>query len=82
MLDIEGVLSSVAMKVIVKYPVWLVLGFQEKDPVEGSKVAPGGNWFVDRATVLPMLRVEAETVKLIHDPVVVVWFLGIASAGG
>jgi len=38
-----GVLSSVAVKVIVWYPVWLALGFQEKTPVDGSNVAPAGN---------------------------------------
>ena len=73
---------SVAMKTIVKDPVWVELGFQEKAPVEGLNVAPVGRPVAARMTVPPVLTDVAVTVKLIHAPVVTVWFLGMVNVGG
>ncbi len=61
-----------AMKVIVYDPVSPELGFQEKSPVVGSKVAPVGKPVAERATVPPVFAEVAVTVKLIQVPVVTV----------
>ena len=50
--------------------------------MDGSKVAPAGSWDVDSVTVLDGSALVAVTVKLIHVPDVMVWFLGSASVRG
>ena len=71
-----------AMKVILYDPVSLELGFQEKSPVVGSKVAPVGKPVAESATVPPGLTEAAETVKLIQAPAVTVRLAGTVSIGG
>jgi hypothetical protein len=82
LVGVEGELLSVAMNTTVYDPVWLELGFQEKTPVEESKLAPAGRPVAETTTAPPVLTDVAVTVKLIHVPATTVWFAGIASVGG
>jgi hypothetical protein len=68
LVGVEGELLSVATKTIVKDPVWLELGFQEKSPVVGLKAAPVGRPVVERVMVPPVFAEVAVIVKLIQVP--------------
>jgi len=72
LVGVEGELLSVPMKVTVYDPVSLELGFHEKSPVLGSKVAPVGKPVTERVTTPPILTAVAVTVKLIQVPAVTV----------
>ncbi len=50
--------------------------------MDGTKLAPTGSWDADSVTILAGLALAAVTVKLIHVPVITVWFLGRASVSG
>src|SRR5438552_19112432 len=80
--DRGGLPLSVAMKITVYVPVWLVLGVQLKILMKESKVAPCGNPDAVKMILSPGSGSVAFTVNVMTLPALIVCSAGVLSAGG